>query len=272
VPEVLEKTAYLAGVGQVDVATGAVMYHHADHLGTTRATSDGTGALSAPAVYTAFGENARGLGGTRYQYAGAWGYETGLLPGSSGIPGLAWQHVGHRWYDLSTGRFLQRDPTGVMNGLNVYEYVLSDPVSDVDPSGLGSSMQHPEGFVALIDAQLCAQGGAGATVTVKYGNQVIEVTKVVIEKIGSKSTIIFHTIEGTTKEIAYWGQGPLMKVTEQMGRRGPVVIAEPPGGKPVCGATGFEAVPVLLLTLRGARRKRRRANMNGPVHAWERSR
>jgi hypothetical protein len=84
----IEKTAYLAGVGQVDVATGAVMYHHADHLGTTRATSDASGVLSSPAVYTAFGENARGLGGTRYQYAGSWGYESGLLPGSSSIPGL----------------------------------------------------------------------------------------------------------------------------------------------------------------------------------------
>jgi RHS repeat-associated protein len=146
----IEKTAYLAGVGQVDVGTGAVMYHHADHLGTTRATSDGTGALSAPAVYTAFGENARGLGGTRYQYAGAWGYETGMLPGSSGIPGLPWQHVGHRWYDPSTGRFLQRDPIGIEGGLNVYEYVRARPTAATDPTGLMSppipGMRWPKGM------------------------------------------------------------------------------------------------------------------------------
>jgi RHS repeat-associated protein len=145
----VQKTAYLAGVGQVDVATGAVMYYHADHLGTTRATSDGTGALSAPAVYTAFGENVAsdgsiggvGIAGTRYQYAGAWGYESGLLPSidlgsGNSFPSLPWQHVGHRWYDPSTGRFLQRDPIGILGGSNVYEYARSSPSSSVDPDGL----------------------------------------------------------------------------------------------------------------------------------------
>jgi RHS repeat-associated protein len=106
--------------------------------------------LSEPAVYTAFGENARGLGGTRYQYAGSSGYESGLLAGGSGVAGLPWQHVGHRWYDPSTGRFLQRDPIGIEGGMNIYEYVDSNSTDAVDPSGLDRWIVGGVGHVDLV--------------------------------------------------------------------------------------------------------------------------
>jgi RHS repeat-associated protein len=138
-----EKTAYLPGIGQMDSQTGAVTYYHTDHLGTLRVTTDGTGALAAVMVYTAFGEvvatdgtiGGEGLSGTRYQYAGDSGYESGLLAGSSGVSGLSWQHVGYRWYDPSTGRFLQRDPIGIRGGINVYSYAGNAPTFLVDPQG-----------------------------------------------------------------------------------------------------------------------------------------
>lgn len=66
---------------------------------------------------------------TRYQYAGQHGYES--------IDSLAFQHVGYRWYDAATGRFLQRDPDGIWGGLNTYVYVGDNPVIHTDPSGLG---------------------------------------------------------------------------------------------------------------------------------------
>jgi len=140
---VIEKTAYLPGIGQIDVTSGNVTYYHADHLGTMRASTDGYGDVLGMYVYTAFGEivHVDGTVGTRYQYAGESGYESGLLPaidlgGGNSIPGLPWQHVGHRWYEPSTGRFLQRDPIGILGGLNVYAYVDSNPVLSSDPSGL----------------------------------------------------------------------------------------------------------------------------------------
>ncbi len=49
---------------------------------------------------------------------------------------LGWLHVGHRYYDPTSGRFVQRDPIGIAGGLNTYAYVLNDPLSGVDPSGL----------------------------------------------------------------------------------------------------------------------------------------
>jgi RHS repeat-associated protein len=92
--------------------------------------------VAARVVYTAFGEPiyseppAQAGGPTRYLYAGAWGYEN---LNDAAFPYL---HVGERWYDPATGRFLQRDPIGLFGGLNVYRYVRNNPVAIVDPSGL----------------------------------------------------------------------------------------------------------------------------------------
>ncbi|MCK6466556.1 MAG: hypothetical protein L6Q93_17185, partial [Phycisphaerae bacterium] len=44
-------------------------------------------------------------------------------------------HVGMRWYDPAIGRFLQRDPIGIEDGLNVFSYGNSSPTSGVDPTG-----------------------------------------------------------------------------------------------------------------------------------------
>ncbi|NOS99674.1 MAG: RHS repeat-associated core domain-containing protein [Phycisphaerales bacterium] len=116
----------------------AVKYFHADHLGTTRAMTDegqpGPPIVAPTAlpriVYTAFGEKMSTIGTaeTRYQYVGQHGYET--------FPNLPYQHVGHRWYDPSTGRFLQRDPIGINGGYNVFAYIANAPLDGVDPSGL----------------------------------------------------------------------------------------------------------------------------------------
>ena len=41
-----------------------------------------------------------------------------------------------RFYSPSTGRFIQRDPTGLSGGANLYAYTANDPVNLVDPTGL----------------------------------------------------------------------------------------------------------------------------------------
>jgi RHS repeat-associated protein len=42
-----------------------------------------------------------------------------------------------RSYDPLYGRFLQRDSTGYVDGMNLYEYVRSNPISALDPAGHG---------------------------------------------------------------------------------------------------------------------------------------
>jgi uncharacterized protein RhaS with RHS repeats len=41
-----------------------------------------------------------------------------------------------RWYDPTTGRWLQRDPIRYVDGMSQYEYVVSNPLKHVDPLGL----------------------------------------------------------------------------------------------------------------------------------------
>ena len=41
-----------------------------------------------------------------------------------------------RYYNPEIGRFLQTDPIGYVDGLNMYTYVRNNPVTNVDPFGL----------------------------------------------------------------------------------------------------------------------------------------
>jgi len=52
------------------------------------------------------------------------------------VAALGWLHVGARYYDPSSGRFVQRDPIGIRGGLNTYTYVSSQPLTVTDASGL----------------------------------------------------------------------------------------------------------------------------------------
>jgi RHS repeat-associated protein len=98
-----------------------------DHLGTTRFMTDSAGNPVESSVFSAFGERITGAN-PRYGYVGAFGYQA-----HDEIP---YQHVGARYYDPNTGRFLQRDPIGLGGGANVYAYVSSGPTVALDPSGL----------------------------------------------------------------------------------------------------------------------------------------
>jgi len=135
--------------GAWERAGDALRVHHGDQIGTSRFMTNASAQTLRRAVYTAFGElvladdgHGQPLAASRYGYAGAWGYETGLDDaGEPDLPPLPFIHVGERWYDPSSGRFLQRDPIGIRGGLNVYEYVNADPVVGVDPVGLDRWIQ-----------------------------------------------------------------------------------------------------------------------------------
>ena len=98
-----------------------------DHLGTPQHLVTSTGQSVWQAAYFPFGEaqvivetvtnNLRFPG----QY---YDVETGL------------HYNWHRYYDPETGRYISADPIGLDGGINLYAYVLNDPVNNVDPTGL----------------------------------------------------------------------------------------------------------------------------------------
>jgi RHS repeat-associated protein len=108
------------------VVSGQVRVYHADRLGSVRWVTDGSGNLVASYVYEGFGKvmGQSGGGGGPYQFCGLWGYrndqDAGLM------------HVGARYYEVETGRFIQKDSTV---SINDYYYVGNNPIMRVDPDG-----------------------------------------------------------------------------------------------------------------------------------------
>ncbi len=95
-----------------------------NHQGSVIALTDWYGNLTNINSYDEWGIPAAANTG-RFQYTGqAW------------ISELRMYHYKARIYSPTLGRFLQSDPVGYKDGLNIYAYVGNDPVNMVDPTGM----------------------------------------------------------------------------------------------------------------------------------------
>ena len=105
----------------------STFFYHQDGLGTVTDLTDSTGVTARSYSYDAYGNIVDQTGTLEqlYTYTGReLDAETGLY------------YYRARYYDLATGRFLQKDPIGVLNNVNLYPYARNNSTNLVDPLGL----------------------------------------------------------------------------------------------------------------------------------------
>jgi RHS repeat-associated protein len=107
--------------------SSATSYYHADGLGSVTSLSSSAGSIANTYTYDSFGKLTASTGSlvNPFRYtARESDAETGLY------------YYRARYYDQTTGRFLNEDPTAFEGGINFYDYALNDASSLVDPRGL----------------------------------------------------------------------------------------------------------------------------------------
>jgi len=107
--------------------TSDLHFYHYDGNGNVMTVTDSEAAVVSRLEYDPFGRVllADGAYTPRFQFSSKeYDQATGL------------NYYGYRYLSPELGRWINRDPIGEIGGINLYAFVLNDPVSIIDPVGL----------------------------------------------------------------------------------------------------------------------------------------
>ncbi len=125
---------------------GADKYYPHDHLYSPAALLDNSGNVIERYEYDAYGKvqilTSAFSPLSSSQYGNTY-YFTGRELDTLDSGAYKKMHYRHRDYEPWTGRFSQPDPKGYVDSMSLYAYVVSNPVSRVDPLGLWHYPIHP---------------------------------------------------------------------------------------------------------------------------------
>lgn len=86
-------------------------------------------------------------GGANYPSDNIVGWDGYLMTGFDSMYAVRYRH-----YEIGTGRWVERDPAGHVNGMSLFQYVGSQPLKYTDPFGLSKSPPLPgTGLLELLE-------------------------------------------------------------------------------------------------------------------------
>ncbi|MEI6056685.1 MAG: RHS repeat-associated core domain-containing protein [Lentisphaerota bacterium] len=104
----------------------SIWYYHYDGSGNVVALTNATGKVVQTYSYDAYGNLLAKTGSSPNSYM----FSTKEYDSKSGL-----YYFGARYYDPEIGRWMSKDPMGMIDGPNMYLYCLNNPINFMDPFG-----------------------------------------------------------------------------------------------------------------------------------------